>query len=202
MKRWQWAVTVTLLVLGVGVFGRAARTPNAAAGSGVDESQVDAAFDTSSPDLPTSNAIAGVEVAESSAAGLDLPFAAFDPQGLGEPVAVYQTDPASGVDSRGLVVEFDYTTEWGPVVVEELVPQSPADTWKEQIQTAISLNGQSFTHGTATEVDIRGGLPALLLVSEDGSEAMMQWYEKDNLEMVLYGTSLPSDVAVKLAEGV
>ena len=149
--------------------------------------------------LSTHDAIGGVAVAGAAAANKDLPFTAFDPSGLGAPNGVYVSDPAS-TPATGGVIEFDYRVIGvGPVVVQEYAPEAPASTWPAQIAASIALNGQAFTHGTADEITIRGGRDALLLVSENGSQPMVQWYENDGMEMVVYGTGLSPDVAVAIA---
>jgi hypothetical protein len=173
----------------IGVFARAAVTPSARSANATETSS-DGVI---APQLPTDDAIGGEVVSDVTAGISSMPFEAFEPVGLGSPRAVYQTDS---------VIEFDYDTESGPLVVEELVPQAPADTWPDQIKASLSLNGESFTHGTAAQVSIRNGKDALLLVAEDNSSATVQWYETNKIEIFVYGVGPSPDQVEKIADGI
>ncbi|MEO8292081.1 MAG: hypothetical protein ABI635_02990 [Actinomycetota bacterium] len=197
MKAKVWTTLgVAMGVFVIGVFAKAASTPTAT-GAGGNSTEID--HSASHPFLPTNDAIGGVAIDDAAATSSNLPFRAFDPAGLGTPTRAFQTDP-SDVTTKWAVVEFDFDTEWGPVVVEELAPSEPISTWSNAIKVAVSLNGQPYTHGTAAAVTVRGGKEALLLVSEDGSETTLEWYETRDMKMELFGPSLPSDIAVKIAE--
>jgi hypothetical protein len=190
MKRRMPIILGTAIgVLIIGVFARAAVTPSAR-GAGTTSAPSDG---PTAPQLQMDNSISGEKASDTETAISSMPFAAFDPAGLGSPRTVYKTDSA---------IEFDYDTQWGPVVVEELVPSEPVGTWDDQIKGSIALNGQSYTHGTASEVTIRKGQNALLLVAEDESSSTIEWYETDNMELYMYGTGLSSDQLVKLANGI
>ena len=146
-----------------------------------------------------SNAIGGAEASSAESAVDSMPFAAFEPSGLGVPSAVFVRDKGS---DAGAAIEFDFDTQWGPVAVEEVSPEVDAKTWPDQVDAAVSMNGGPYTHGTATKVSIRNGHEGLLLVSEDQSESEVQWYETDQMEVYFYGSQLPSDVALKLVDGL
>src|SRR5207247_1172837 len=106
------------------------------------------------------------------------------PTSLGDPTAVYASTDG---DDESRAIEFDYVTDaYGPVVVQEHLPQIPFDQWPKAVDMIVSTNGLPETHGTAQAVTIRDGTLALLTISEDKSNSTIEWYEKPDFEMSVF----------------
>lgn len=171
-------------------------------GACASQSSESAAGSAASDKGSSKNVIGGVPVASLGDAKHDLAFAPFFPQGLGETVLIYQTDPETP-DQKTHVIEFDFPeSPFGPVRVVEFYPQFPATEWPKMIDDVLATIGKEDTHGYAEERTIRGDRSALLTVAEDRSTSTVRWYESDTLEVTVNGDALSPDEALKIASSI
>ena len=100
-------------------------------------------------------------------------------------------------------MEFVYDTDcYGRVVIEEHLPDMPAEGWKADADRLVAMNDDPMTHGTATLLAVRDGNDALTTTSEDGSVSDLRWLQDGKFEVLVRGPTLSLEQCVAIADGL
>jgi hypothetical protein len=145
------------------------------------------------------DAIGGVPTGDAKANDA-VPFDVIEPQGLGDPVGEFMTDPTTAAPADR-VVEFDFDTPYGRVVIEEASPEVDPGGWQEYLDLLVKQNGSEDLHGSFGTQEVRAGQMALTTTSEDGQHTDIRWLENKSLEVYVRGPSLSPDACTKIAAG-
>jgi hypothetical protein len=89
--------------------------------------------------------------------------------------------------------------DYGLVVLKEHVPDVPIADYDDSNEQVVEMSTAPSAQGSARIVPVRGGLPALLTVSPDGTDCTIWWLEDEAFEMVVQGPDLVPDQCVEVA---
>ena len=123
------------------------------------------------------------------------------PNGLGSPIRMILAPPAalsSGSTPRALFLVFDQSP-YGRVIAMEQPWQGPNVDYSTYAKSAASDSASVPCGPTAEAVTIKGGQPALLTHSIDGSVWAVSWRE-GSMELRIMGPHLTRDQALKIAD--
>ncbi|MBA3728482.1 MAG: hypothetical protein H0W94_04675 [Actinobacteria bacterium] len=135
-----------------------------------------------------------VETVEQAQALLD--FEVLEPEGLGEPTALFIDLP----DSPAVIAFVFESPRYGPVVVKEYRPDVPAEDWDASLEELVAGNDAPTRSGRADIVTIGDALRALVTTSEDGSVSSLFLHMGDK-EISIRGPDLQFDDVVAIANG-
>ncbi|HCP62433.1 MAG TPA: hypothetical protein DIU14_08200 [Actinobacteria bacterium] len=141
-----------------------------------------------------------MKLASLDAARSEFGFPILDPQGLGSPVGIFATPPSVARVDRVIAFVYD-TAAHGRVVVQEHLPDVPADEYDAFNESLVTNNGRPGVSGTASLVTVRSGKRALITTASDGSTSDISWLE-GTFEIVVRGPALTADACIAIAEGL
>ena len=144
------------------------------------------------------NPIQGETVDSYADARSDVSFDAREPN-LDNLRAIFVTAlDRSSSSTRALAFRFDSATYGRVWVVEERLQIDPK-LWEQDERDLIARKGQPGYSGSSEIVTIKGGIPAILRTSDDGSDSFLRWVEGQVL-FTVEGPNLNKDACVAVAQ--
>jgi hypothetical protein len=145
------------------------------------------------------NPIDGQEVTSIEEAQQLVAFEILVPDAFGSPVKILVTPPDSSSRGDRVVALLYEPDDYGLVVLKEHLPDVPIAEYEASNERIVEMARDSGAHGTARIVPVRGGLPALLTVSPDGSDCTIWWLEDEAFEIIVQGPDLVPEQCVEVA---
>ncbi|MBI4259806.1 MAG: hypothetical protein HY658_04505 [Actinobacteria bacterium] len=181
-------VLSSLVVVACGRRGDVGSRPPADAGNGA-------------PSVDWSNPIGGIPVDTAAEAQGYVAFAVRVPEGVGTVREILVSSPEEvSRESRGVAFLMDHPS-LGLVVVIEHFPDVPVEDYEAAAQRVADADDPGTEDGTGRVTTVRGGKPALVTVSPDGSRSTIFWLE-DGVEFVVRGPDLNESEALGVIESL
>ena len=137
----------------------------------------------------------GVVVPTVQAAQDFMPFAVYEPKGLGIPT-IY-------VSPERMAMYFVYpNSKYGEVWIAESLPDIPdEDERLAGYEATVASNGDENNHSIAQIVSVRDGIPALTGTSDTSDVATIAWVE-NGVEMYVKGPTLTQAQVLEIANSI
>lgn len=191
-RRWvrvlRWIVSIAALCVAAGCAG-SGTTPSALSGPG------QPGFEEPNWENP----IDGQEVPSIDQAQQLVDFEILVPDAFGPPVKILVTPPDSSSRGDRVVALLYESDDYGLVVLKEHLPDVPIAEYDASNARVVEMTKDPSAQGIARIVPVRGGLPALLTISPDGSDCTIWWLEDEAFEIVVRGPDLVPEKCVEVA---